>query len=507
MNKFNIFLGLVFSLSILFSSDVIAQELIDSFVVTEDVFLVRDNIEANGGILFHIFPEEGILIGKLPDDVNIKGIEIYDLNSRFDNNLFYAWKKSFEVSEEKLVVDPIYDDLIIEDVDIDLLNYIPESLPQESLPTDTSLYMIGDISVSVILPESISGSEDWDNEEIMKVYSEVISALGWYVEREPNAHLTFIYNFEERVPVTSEPISYNLGYMSYWINEIMDELDFGVSGDIIPATSLVYDYVNYQRDLKNADWGFAIFIVDSSNDADGKFSDGSYAFSIGSSSGGGPFLVMTYDNAEYGIDNMGAVLAHETGHIFGAADQYGFCSSSIKRGYLYYENQNCVNGGLIDETSIMKNALDAFEYGLIDVYARGQIGWADSDLDNILDILDVEHNIEINSCEEFRGKITCYGDASLETFETLNPLYNSVSINKIDSVLYRTFNLGRVSNWFDINHFSNGFKFSIPLKNRLDVMLVDRFGVETDEENYGHLSLEVITPNIRENGFYEMISI
>ncbi len=491
MNKFNAFLGLVFGLFILFSSNVLAEE---SFIVTDDVFVAREVIENAGGKVNHLFPNEGVIIGDIPDNFRLKGVKIYDKKSRLDNQLFNVW--SDDSKNKKINVGSLYNDYIIEETNTNLLRYVPNSIPQEALPTDTSLYMIGDVSVSVILPESIGSSEDWTSAEISKVYSEILDGLDWYIQREPNARLTFVYNFEEQVPVTMEPIENRRGYGVYWINEVMDELGFGAPGDVIPPTPLVYDYVNYQRDTKNTDWGFAVFVVDSSNDVDGLFSDGYSAFSVGSSSGGGPYMVMTYDNGGYTVDSMDAVMAHETGHMFGAADQYFGCSPTTTRGYLYVENQNCVNGGIIDELSIMKNPLPAYGAGALDIYARGQIGWMDSDGDGVLDIIDLEPSVKVTSCDGFRGMVTCSGNAEIKMFETLNPNYNNAMINRIDSVMYKTYS-GTVSDWFNIDYFSDSsndyfvdFKFDIPLKVGLDVKVVDRFGLETAVENYGHIPLE-----------------
>ena len=146
----------------------------------------------------------------------------------------------------------------------------------------------------------------------------------------------------------------------------------------------VYAYENDLRNQYQTDWAFTIFVVDSSADIDGKFADGYFAYAYI----GGPFMVMTYDNNGWGIDDMDVVTAHETGHIFMAGDQYeeSGCSTSKKYGYLGIVNGNCdtiINGADDGPSSIMKN-----NTWVVDSFAKGQIGWQDSDLDNTPDILD-----------------------------------------------------------------------------------------------------------------------
>src|SRR6266540_978463 len=66
-------------------------------------------------------------------------------------------------------------------------------------------------------------------------------------------------------------------------------------------------------------WGWTIFVVDDFNDTDDRFSNGDFAYAYPN----GPFMVMTYGNSlNYGISRMNLVTAHETGHIFGALDEY-----------------------------------------------------------------------------------------------------------------------------------------------------------------------------------------
>ena len=259
-----------------------------------------------------------------------------------------------------------------------------KDLPYGALTSDTSLYMSGSVSVSVILPESdetSTNSENWTPEEIANVHAEVINGLDWWAANNPDADLVFVYNFEDQVPTQVEPIEL-IGSTTgrcQWMEDVFITLGLDPMPTWFDCLPRSYEYANGQRDLKGTDWHFTAFVIDSSNDLDGRFADGYFAFTIFSSTGGGPYMVVTYDNYNYGIDNMDAVTAHETGHIFGALDQYYPCACTDHTGYLYYENQNCVIGCSIAEESIMKSITGPFSYNYIDVYAKGQIGWQDTD--------------------------------------------------------------------------------------------------------------------------------
>ncbi len=98
---------------------------------------------------------------------------------------------------------------------------------------------------------------------------------------------------------------------------------------------------------------------------------------------------------------MSYITAHETGHVFGARDQYQkVCPTdywcTIKSGYLRVENQNCDVPSpytcLSDVPSIMRFRLSAYNDGEVDPYGRGQVGWRDEDNDNILDAIDSDYN-------------------------------------------------------------------------------------------------------------------
>ena len=239
--------------------------------------------------------------------------------------------------------------------------------------TDTSAFMTGSVAVGVILPESNGATdtqtENWTQTEINNVKAEIQSGLQWwsdqYASLGGSGNLTFTYEWNIQVPTSYEPISRD-SYSDYlWANETLASLGYTQTGSDGFYTMIARSraYANALRGQKGTDWAFVIFVADSSNDkltdtdTPGEFADGYFAYAFVY----GPMMVMTYNNDGWGIGNMDKVTAHETGHIFGAGDQYyqagyGGCTSTTNRyGYLGIPNSNCEynNPGSVD--SIMKD--------------------------------------------------------------------------------------------------------------------------------------------------------
>ena len=140
----------------------------------------------------------------------------------------------------------------------------------------------------------------------------------------------------------------------------------------------VRDYINDLRNMLGTDWAYPMFIVDSSNDADGRFTDNKFAYAYLR----GPFLVITYDNNWRDISNMDRVTAHETCHMFYATDEY-----NDKTEYSGYLNVADVDGsGCLMDTSAW-----ALSSG-----TRGQLGWRDTDGDGIQGIVDTFPDTTLN---------------------------------------------------------------------------------------------------------------
>ena len=309
---------------------------------------------------------------------------------------------------------------------------IPPDIPQNasggSPPGyyETSEYLIGDVAVGIIFLES-NGSidpstEDWTSTEESNVINEITAGLNWLASQNPDADVSFTSDIHYRVPTSYEPINHR-SYLEehLWISEAMTFLGY-------PSTSKWTQVRNYINDLRNTlgtDWAYAMFIVDSSNDPDGRFTDGYCAYAWL----GGPFLVMTYDNDGYGIGNMDYVAAHETCHMFYATDEYnGVTETSGYLGVQDLEGSGCM----------MERALSWW----LCTNSREQLGWRDSDVDGIQDIVDTFPDTTLNPYSPdptFDTNLTYTGSVVEVPYPNNNPYGTGrdVTINTITNVQFR----------------------------------------------------------------------
>lgn len=359
--------------------------LADTFVVDSDLGEVIDEIEIQGGTLLQVFPDESLIVADLPEDVYLQGVvEVEDKFNDLDK--YYSFEPG-----------PIMNDVFLSPSSS--INKNVYSSPSNSL--GTSDYLYGKVLVNVVFVESNgsidSNIENWTDSKISNVSQEIVSGISWWLNRS-SVDLSFYFTFNVS-NVSYEPILHPQSSEGLWISEVMD--GFGVAD--CPGLDNCYFYraLLFNDDLRNSyetDWSFTIFVVDSEFDSDGMFFDSYFAYAYLN----GPFFVMTYDNQNYGIENMEAVAAHEMGHIFGALDQYSEvglyeCSCSDSSGFLNISNQNCVDSCLIDEASIMRGGITPYYSSSLDLYGAGQIGWWDEDNNSIVDCIESSFNNGLNN--------------------------------------------------------------------------------------------------------------
>ena len=416
---------------------------------------VAQRIQAGGGRVVHAFPPSALIVegGDEPlggagiqavyrSEVEEEALESLDAAAR---RAASTWNHLLGVDSHDVEIPPVEDlqAALVGDALVPPSPGVVAASSQGSDPTpgfrQTSEYFIGRVAVGVVMPESDGSidqsTEDWTAEERQAVMSEITAALDWWAAREPRANLSFVYDDNGGKPIETgyEPINHKYTEEHLWINDVMEKKGYTGSSYF----ERVYAYNNALREAHDTDWAFTVFVVDSSEDKDDLFVDGYFAYAYT----GGPFTVLTYGNAGYGIENMDSVAAHEIGHIFYALDQYGGARNpcTARAGYLDVENQNSDYGDCaMDQPSIMRAHVEPFAAAALDPYARGQVGWRDSDGDGILDPIDTTISLSAIEYVTDTAQTSVYTfTAAVEEVPYPSPSHPSVTINTLETVQVR----------------------------------------------------------------------
>lgn len=296
-----------------------------------------------------------------------------------------------------------------------------------ALPTEeqTSVFLAGDVAVQVVFVESTGLGEDWTEAEVSKVKAEILNALDWWTTTSvapdapgapprPNANLTWDVSYLSpfdgdpyteipNIMIGQEPITQSVALAaSGWILEIASRF----TG--MPASNAaVRRWAHTTRQNAGADWGFVLYVVDSSNDPDGRFDMDD---KVGGAALNGPWAVVTYDAGDRGTDNLEALIAKMIGHVFGAGDESynpdtpeAGCRNTERYGYFRIEHANCERAPESLAPSLMRSTtcigegaeqvcyddmVDAYKTHMLSDSAREQVGWRDSDEDGVYDVMD-----------------------------------------------------------------------------------------------------------------------
>ena len=309
---------------------------------------------------------------------------------------------------------------------------------------DTSEFFLGSVAIGILLPESDGtidpSTEDWTVAMIDSVIAEVQTGLAWWIPFAPGGELSFVFEAGDPVPTPYEPIirpAFAAKQESIWVKGVFDTLGYETGDTWFRSRS----YLNDLRETYGTDWAVAVFVANSKNDADGKFSNSFYGFSYY----GGPYFVMTYDNADEGIEGMHAVAAHEIAHSFYALDEYweAHKGCTLRLGYTYEENQNSEYGICnTDDPCIMRDELGAdYDSNAVCYYTLRQIGMGDADVDGVADLLDTHPSTTLEASPDSTADTTpaFAGSSWVNPVTNLNTYgeMNDITLNTIALVEYR----------------------------------------------------------------------
>ncbi len=341
----------------------------------------------------------------------------------------------------------------------------------------TSEFMLGKVAVGIVMPQCTGTidkcSETWTPTAISQVESQVNSAMTWWSNRM-NGQVTFVFDQRPQTPTGYEPIIHSQSDESLWIGDTMTHMGFSGTN----YSEQVYAYNNWMRQKYATDWAFTIFVANSLNNPAGTFSNGYYAYSYVS----GPFMVMTSSNANYGSDNMAAIVAHESGHIFGALDEYPGAGVACTQtgGYLLVQNQNSDMGCALNLPSIMRGGTAPFFNNQVDPFALAMMGNRIS-TGPLPDPINTKPIVLLDPITSNSANPTITGTAQDQPFSnSVNG--NAVTINFISNVQYRVDgsawqNAAPAGGDTSFNQVAEGFTFTPALTNgthAIEVQAINR---------------------------------
>lgn len=358
------------------------------------------------------------------------------------------------------------------------------AVPYGATQKDTAEYMLGDVQVTVVFIESSESSantETWTPGKIAEFKETIQDGLEWWeqtaLKYAPGTYLDFHINFAQAdTPfiVNYEPISGTSYQTEQFVNAFLASKGHTAGS----SDDRIYAFNHAQRVANNTDWAFTIFVVNAENDTDHSFdtSLGGFAQSF-AYPGGRYFVTLSTRPAE--------IIAHETGHIFWAFDEYktGGDPHTDKHGYYNVQNLNGANGaptGFVQQPSIMGSGFiqsNSFSNKTLPIATRAHIGWQDSDGDGIFDVLDVAHSLTGTGwADPQTGNYRFVGKSQVRTLPNLNSVgnKNDITINRIHLAEYSLDNGQTWSTAGTYDAFSAELDLTIPLAGQAQIQIRTR---------------------------------
>ncbi len=225
-----------------------------------------------------------------------------------------------------------------------------EGAPNLSVPV-----LVGRVAVGLVFVDSTVGQYSITNQEKLKVVSETTEGLNLLASFEPRANIQWFYDIKRpKLSLTAAqftPANQN-NWEDIWRDAAMGAL--GYSANLAGMNQ----YINSIKQANNAQWAYAIYVT--------KYPKFWFGYEWAN------HVVMDFGVDGWGIDEFHRVVAHETGHIFGCADEYGSsgCICTSLHGRYQVANGNCENCAANFVPCLMAHNTPA-----VCDYTRGQLGW------------------------------------------------------------------------------------------------------------------------------------
>ena len=199
--------------------------------------------------------------------------------------------------------------------------------------------LAGRIAVGVIMVSG-PGPLALTSDQQIKIAAEVQNGLSWLGAQSPAKDVTWVHDSHHVVvnvaPSTGPTGNTNADYEHFegpWRDAALAQLGFAAG----PAG--VNAYISQLKTAKAADAAYCAFFT--------HYPLNHFAYCTG------PYLIMEFANDGWGPDNLDRVFAHESGHVFGAPDEYqeSGCNCGGSHGFFGKPNMNCEScapGGGVD---------------------------------------------------------------------------------------------------------------------------------------------------------------
>lgn len=383
--------------------------------------------------------------------------------------------------------------------------------------------MIGNVFVQVVLLESNGqtdpSTEDWTSARIAVVKSEISEGLQWWEDTFDNYYpnspidLNFQIDFtyaDTPFETKYEPINHTHKDDYRWVSEFLVSQGYAGGSTRSSVNSSLENYNYDMRLAHDCDWAYTIFVADSYADPDGKFTDSYFGYAWI----GGPRLQLTYDNNGWGINDMSIVVAHETGHIFCALDEYdvgssyssGNASWQETGGYYGVQNLNAWDSPTGQTESIMAGSSlqhKAWNKHISSESSLQMLGWRDSDGDGLIDYLDQPLTMtSVNGLwNDETGIFTFTGQSAVTCMRNRRTGFNH-TLNTVDVLRYQLDD----GEWQTVQTWSNTSRVDLnaavdltPLEGVHTITfqtLCTRTGVTSDEVSFTFGSYVLATPTL-----------
>jgi len=194
--------------------------------------------------------------------------------------------------------------------------------------------MIGTVACCLFFVESDgsinSDQYTWTQAASDLTYNQCLTGLSWWASnaqtRGISLSFTLSYYASPDTDQGYEPIVHSSSDDGLWINAIMSNLGYTIGSKFTRVDA-------FNTDLNNqagTDWAYSVFIAynPTGEGAAERFTDDRFAYAYL----GGPYTQFLYKNNGWSVNDIWRTLAHESGHIFWACDEYyqegyGGCTS------------------------------------------------------------------------------------------------------------------------------------------------------------------------------------